>query len=225
MRDKSDLQIYEEKVEQFKKLKELNLSLSGRHKCSTCSEIISAKGSRCHWCRQAIEMASGGVKTFKECRAVLEKLKREIEGTDEKHIDDTLSIEWAKVILANKTHGFKPRNKTYFTKECMLKPLKTFREVQNTEYQKEWRRLKEENNPRRKKLRAIRTISEYQAKEFLEEKRAKKERERLADKMHSIAREDKGSGARGDRGFTQRQKFYDYRIKSPKYIGSKDFSR
>src|SRR5437667_6982915 len=88
---------YEEKYEQYLKIQEVLYPRHHHKKCPTCYVIINNHASRCHWCRTALEAAREGTKTFKECRAVLEILKREIEWTDKKHIDLCLAIMWAKL--------------------------------------------------------------------------------------------------------------------------------
>jgi hypothetical protein len=226
MAESSSPLTYEQKYEKYKKYQEI---LSPRHhhkKCPTCYVVINNKASRCQWCRQALEAAKNGNKTFKEARAVLEILKREIERTDEKNIDLTLAVMQSKVMMKYRPdHYIWYAYPFYKRPEVNLGSLRPYKQVSDTKFQKNKRFLIEQNSPNRKRLRAVRTITEYQAKEFLEQKLAKKEANRMADSMHNYAREDKGLGSRDDRSFGQRQSFYDYRINKPKYIGSKDFSK
>ena len=217
---------YEQKYEKYKKYQEILFPRHHHKKCPTCYVIIHNRAGRCEWCKQALEATKEGNKTFKECRAALETLKREIERTDEKNIDLTLAIMQAKVIMKYRPdHYIWHAYPFYKRPEVNLGPLKKYKQVTNTDYQKNQRFLKEQNNPNRNRLKAPRTISEHIAIAIRDEKRAKKEEEHLINKVRQYVREDRGLSTKGDRGFAERQLFYNLRIKSPKNIGSKDISR
>ena len=198
--------------------------------------MIHNRAGRCKWCKQALEAVKEGNKTFKECRAVLETLKREIERTDEKNIDITLAVMQAKVMIEYRKK-FVFGLGSYEKPEINLGSLKAYRTIASSDYQKNerFRRsldlrtsqfcLKDSKTPRKGQRKAPRTISEHLAIAMRDEKLAKKEERRLADRLHSYARDDKGQGSRGDKESSSRQDFYSTRITKPKDIGRRDFTK
>ena len=212
----TDEQIYERKLEEYKKLKELQRNTKiPVHECMTCDELTHAKSKRCQWCKQAQEATIKSGKNFKECRAVLERVKREIEGTTKERIDGTISIEWAKILIENKTRGFKPRGTEYNTKESRLKPLRPYEEVRNTEWQKETRKLRREKSASFQRQQKKTRLSEMMAV-------AKQEERKMYDYRRQQLRE-MPDGEDYDRSGKARMDFYNDRILKPGRIGQIDY--
>jgi|ERR1041385_661082 hypothetical protein len=227
---------YDQKYERYKKYQEILFPRHHHKRCPTCYVVIHNRAGRCKWCKQALEAVKEGNKTFKECRAVLETLKREIERTDEKNIDITLAVMQAKVMIEYRKK-FVFGLGSYEKPEINLGSLKAYRTIASSDYQKNerFRRsldlrtsqfcLKDSKTPRKGQRKAPRTISEHLAIAMRDEKLAKKEERRLADRLHSYARDDKGQGSRGDKESSSRQDFYSTRITKPKDIGRRDFTK
>jgi hypothetical protein len=229
---------YEKKFQKYKKYKELLQSqdIIKRRKCLTCDEKIHIKRGRCQWCEYALEMARDGTNTFKECRDALEPIKREIELTNEKHIDTALGGMHAS-LMTRLRQKFKFGLDSYHRPEINLGPLRTYKEISKSDYQKNERSkrkldirssqycLKDAKSPKKGQRKAPRTISEHMAVAMRDEKLAKKEELRLVQKMYNYAREDRGFATKGDRGFKERQLFYDRRINKPGLIGKENFSK